>query len=177
MLKGAASGKNQPFPVDQPVNKSSSEISSYECIMLRKIPTACLLLFLFLIIPSGCGRGDGFIRITGTVTLDGEPLMDGSMSFASVDGMTAGAGCPITDGRFEALVPPGRKRVAIQAMKNIGSKKRDEVDGGGTVPVFAPLLKVPKLVEGELTNSYEMEVKPKNGAFHIDLKSEELLGQ
>ncbi|UUO05452.1 hypothetical protein M4951_18980 [Blastopirellula sp. J2-11] len=58
------------------------------------------------------------IEVTGKVTIGGEPLPNGSISFRSdqdiADGMVASA--DIKDGQYAAKVPAGEKKVVIHSV-------------------------------------------------------------
>lgn len=66
--------------------------------------------------------GQQLVEVAGKVTLDGKPLENGNISFQPVDGKTATAEEIIVAGSYKAEVPPGRKRVIIQALKKVGEK-------------------------------------------------------
>ncbi len=63
---------------------------------------SCVFSVLLLILPCiGCGGTDGKLKVSGTVTLKGEPLDDGIIEFSSPEIRT---GANITQGKYE--VPP-----------------------------------------------------------------------
>src|SRR5690242_3556320 len=73
-------------------------------------------VFLILALPTlvGCGRGGATATVSGTVTYEGAPLTNGSVSFAPVDGKGPTNGGPITKGRYRVSdLLPGQKRVEI----------------------------------------------------------------
>ena len=88
---------------------------------------------LALIILVGCG-GEVDSRIpdrdsvTGTVTLDGEALPDGSISFSSAEDSARGirASTSIIDGQYKLLVTPGKKKVKINRLVDISELKTVE---------------------------------------------------
>jgi hypothetical protein len=67
----------------------------------------------------GCGS-NGRSTVEGTVTLNGQPIESGAMSFRPLDGKTPTVGCFITAGRFRLQVPIGSMRVEITAMEKSG---------------------------------------------------------
>jgi hypothetical protein len=80
---------------------------------------------LCLAFAAGCGgersRNAG-ARLEGAVTLDGEPIAEGSLQFAPLE---AGRGSPVAatikDGRYVAsAVPLGKLRVLVSASKKTG---------------------------------------------------------
>lgn len=58
--------------------------------------------------------------MTGAVTLDGQPVAEGNISFDSPDGKS-GAGA-IKGGTYTAEVPAGKKTIRIHATKATGKK-------------------------------------------------------
>jgi hypothetical protein len=71
----------------------------------------------------GCSANSTTGTVTGTVTLDGEPLKTGNIRFDPADGRTSTSDAIIKDGKFTAKVPPGDKRVSISSPKVVGKKK------------------------------------------------------
>ncbi|MDY0166379.1 MAG: hypothetical protein RBS80_07535 [Thermoguttaceae bacterium] len=92
---------------------------------------------------TGCSRGDGRQRVTGRVTLDGQPLPEGAINFRPAPGVSANSsGGPIKAGRFElpadrGLVP-GRYLVTVTAMRETGRMVEDEQMG--TIAETAPVV-------------------------------------
>lgn len=78
---------------------------------------------LVLLFGAGCG---GAIPVQGTVTLDGQPVSDGSISFASADGAGPSFGAAIKEGRFQvpgdAPVTAGAKLVRIRGSIKTGKQ-------------------------------------------------------
>ena len=68
---------------------------------------------------AGCGS-NGRSTVEGMVTLNGQPIESGAMSFRPLDGKTPTVGCFITAGRFRLQVPIGSMRVEITAMEKSG---------------------------------------------------------
>lgn len=101
-----------------------------------------LLGILGLVSLSGCGGTDRQ-SVSGTVTLDGQPLSSGSITFLPTD-KTSAAGSPggvIKDGAFDIPTKagplPGKYKAVIQAMKETG--KNMEGPGGTTIPESVPV--------------------------------------
>lgn len=82
---------------------------------------------------AGCGAGDGMITISGSVTLDGEPVEDGSISLMPINGGSMGGGL-IENGYYTAKSSPGEMAVQIHAHKMVTKKNptREEVERGLT---------------------------------------------
>ncbi|MEX0792679.1 MAG: hypothetical protein WD045_06055 [Pirellulaceae bacterium] len=77
----------------------------------------CLTLALGLF---GCGsRTDGLITISGTVTLDGKPVPEGSVSLMPLDGKGIAGGGTIAHGRYSADSSPGLMAVQINGIEKV----------------------------------------------------------
>jgi len=62
-------------------------------------------------------------RVTGLVTVDGEPAKSGSIAFFPVDGQGSTAGAVIAEGRYETTATFGAMKVEIRVPKVIGQEK------------------------------------------------------
>jgi hypothetical protein len=62
-------------------------------------------------------------RVTGTVSIDGQPAKMGSIAFFPVDGQGATTGGEIIDGQYAADVSLGEMKVEIRVPKVVGHKK------------------------------------------------------
>jgi len=85
----------------------------------------------------GCS-GDGRSEVSGTVKVNGQPVVEGAINFIPIEGNTgAGAGATITDGKYHiprsAGVTPGKNRVELRAFKNTGRKVQDPTGKPGTL--------------------------------------------
>jgi hypothetical protein len=109
-----------------------------------------LLILAMLILPSGCRRTDGVVRIRvrGQVTLNGNPVRDGAISFVPADGKGPTAGAKIVAGLYTAEVPIGSKRVEIISPKVIG--QRAAYDGAADSPMM-------DIVEEQIPLKYNVE--------------------
>ena len=82
----------------------------------------------------GCGpRLPVMVPVSGTVSYDGTPIADGSITFAAGDGSTAPNVLKITKGRYEGMVAVGDKRIEVRAVREA---KRSELLFTG--PVAGP---------------------------------------
>jgi hypothetical protein len=63
----------------------------------------------------GCDSSGGVagVPVTGTVTMDGAPLPNGSIVFLVASGDGTSVTAPIVDGKYKAVVPTGAKKVQI----------------------------------------------------------------
>lgn len=87
---------------------------------------ACLAIgtaLLALVLTGGCG-GDSMdvVKVSGRVTLDGEPIENGTITFVAADGETPTAGSAIKDGTYTVNVPPGEKVVLVLGNKLSGQE-------------------------------------------------------
>jgi hypothetical protein len=99
----------------------------------------------------GCSSDSGKGRVSGTVTLDGQPLASGLIRFVPVDGRTPTADATITDGEFSAEVPVGEKRVSISAPKVVGKRRAYETADSPMIDIVEELLPARYNVASELT--------------------------
>ena len=82
---------------------------------------------------AGCG-GSGRGPVSGTVTLDDQPLEHGVINFRPVEGFSApGSGGVVTGGSFEIPaakgLQPGKYKVTISAFKKTGRMIQDFPNG------------------------------------------------
>jgi hypothetical protein len=97
---------------------------------------ALLLSFLIMLFAVGCGRKTG--TVTGTVTIDGEPLKGGNVTFARNDGQTTMSGTINEDGSYKVEnVPVGTVKVCVEtksmnpALASGGVNRPGARPGGG----------------------------------------------
>ncbi len=100
---------------------------SWKVGSLGSLSVACVILAV-----AGCGRSDGLLTISGTATLDGNPIQDGSVSLMPVDGKGIAGGGTITNGRYTAESSPGQMAVQIYAHEKFEKPNptREEVERG-----------------------------------------------
>jgi hypothetical protein len=79
--------------------------------------------------------------LSGLVTLDGQPLDNGSITFIpeAGDGQTAGATIG-PDGRYRVEVSPTKMKVAIRSAKVVGKRKMYDTPESPLVEIFDDLL-------------------------------------
>lgn len=78
---------------------------------------ACLILVL-----GGCGD-NSMSEVEGTVTVDGEPLAKGGITFVPTDGKSPTAGAEIVNGKYSAKVPVGMMKVSLSGEKVTQTRK------------------------------------------------------
>lgn len=74
---------------------------------------------LCVAVVSGCGGPSPPVTapVSGSVSYDGKPIADGSITFAAMDGSCAPNVLQITEGRYEGRVVVGEKRIEVRAMR------------------------------------------------------------
>lgn len=82
-----------------------------------------MLLALSLLAASGCGSE---AKVSGKVTLDGQPLESGTIMFVPADGKGQPQSGEIKNGQYSVNVEPGSKIVQITSSKVVGQKPRYE---------------------------------------------------
>lgn len=80
-----------------------------------------VLSILLMILTSGC-QEDGKVRVFGTVTLDGQPVSNGSITFEAADGGPGAFSGGIIEGSYELQSTPGSKKVLISAYRPLGAQ-------------------------------------------------------
>jgi hypothetical protein len=111
---------------------------------MRRLAQLCgaLLGGVVLAALAGCG-GDPQNRqaITGEVTLKGQPVEDGIITFAPLDGQQTGEGAQIVNGKYriprEKGLSPGKYRVSIVAgngLSGAGDASPDSPNAGQRQP-------------------------------------------
>ena len=128
--------------------------------MPRLVLTLCLLSVCLL---CGCAdKGPKTYPVSGTVTLDGQPLAEGIVHFRAV---TAGQvdSLPVKDGQFSGLAVVGTRRVEVVAYKMIPVP--GEMGGEVPQPLIAPRFNSMSTLTAEVTaagpNAYEFKVESK----------------
>jgi hypothetical protein len=103
----------------------------------------CLLL-------AGCRGGPGPVAVSGAVTVDGQPLREGSIRFAPADGGTTTQAAHIKDGKFTTLLYRTDYRVQISAPRPKAPAGLDGKGPGGA-PTVEELLPARYNSRSELT--------------------------
>jgi len=124
-------------------------------------------LLIFLAALAGCG--DGKSTVSGTVTLDGQPVPSGSIAFVKQEGGSlVREGAVISGGKFEAAVPPGTYKLELNGQKVVGKRKQKGMDGAEEEVELTDELFPPRYnTQTELTE----EIKPGSNTLKLDLQS------
>ena len=140
----------------------------------RRVSLAVLLFPVFGLVVGCSQSGDELPReaVSGTVTLDGTPVSNGTITFIPDTGVGGGGGT-ITDGAFSipratGLVP-GKFKVAINASEKTATTKPQQVSGTKKEVQFAK-----ELIPTKYNSNTELTAEIKKGGtkdLKFDLKS------
>jgi hypothetical protein len=80
---------------------------------------------IIALVAAGCGGDSGVpemktVPISGTVTLDGQPMADGELTLNNPPHVQMMI--PIAGGKFSGVSPPGKHKVEIRAYKDVTVK-------------------------------------------------------
>ena len=89
--------------------------------IVRRFTTLAMLTLAVTACFSGCGKS-GPMTVSGTVTLNGNPVDMGTVEFMPADGKGEIAVGTIEAGKYTAEVVPGAKKVLIEAQKKLGER-------------------------------------------------------
>ncbi|HEX3150404.1 MAG TPA: hypothetical protein VHR66_20165 [Gemmataceae bacterium] len=107
-------------------------------------------LTVVAIVATGC-QGGSTSTLTGTVTVDGQPLKDGAVRFIPLDPSKGGtAGAVIKDGTFTCQVPVGEMRVEFNGAKVVGKRKAYDTPDSPMVDIVEELLPAKYNTQSEL---------------------------
>lgn len=76
------------------------------------------LIFVCLI---GCAD-DGLVNVAGEVSIDGTPVVQGTISFLPTDSKGATAEAVIKDAAYSVAMPKGEKKVVIRGYQKVGEQ-------------------------------------------------------
>ena len=130
------------------------------------------LLILVACLPLvGCG-GDGAVKVQGSVSFDGKPIQNGSITFEPEDRKGPSQGQAIANGSYTLdgpnKVPPGTKVVRIEAFGPSG--KKTSIAPGSTQMVDAMHQYVPE--KYNLKSELKKTVEPgKDNVIDFDLNA------
>jgi hypothetical protein len=133
------------------------------------------IVALGLSLIAGCGRT---AAVSGSVTYDGQPVANGSITFTPEDGKGPVAGGPITEGKYRIVgVTPGRKIAQIIGVKKVNFAQSHEEAArvakvnaahGDSSGITERADTVPPDAEG---NNRVVDVQPGNTEINFTLKS------
>lgn len=142
---------------------SSSDALDQELLIMHICGHSTIIVTL-AVFTLGCGVADGLTRISGTVSIDGQPAESGTIHFQPVaDSQSKGAGGSINAGAFEVsdrvALKPGEYDIVIQAFKRTGKIFKDPQRGDVPVTVPIDVADSPKRVEVTSENSQALSLE------------------
>lgn len=115
-----------------------------------------------------CGCGDSQANVTGTITMDGQPVPSGSITFVKAEGGQVREGAVIKDGGFQAKLPPGKYKIELSGQKVVGKRTQKGFDGKDEViELTEPLFPERYNTKTELSE----DIKSGANTVKLDLKS------
>lgn len=128
----------------------------------------CCALLILCSFASACSSQTGppTETVSGTVTLDGEPLKIGDIRFRPADGLSSGGAGKIEEGKYSFQTPSALMKVEIMGYREVPGKFT-EPNPGEKVPVMEQVVPEKYNFKSELT----ADVKPGQTEFNFDLTS------
>ena len=114
----------------------------------------------------GCGNSH-LGRVTGTVRMDGEPLVDAMVTFKPQSGIRPAAGRTDEQGRFELIFSRSAKGAALGEHR-VEISTYDEILTDDSTEIVPEVVPARYNTRSELTAT----VKPGQNVFHYDLQSD-----
>ena len=137
--------------------------------------TLAVLSCLLAVMGTGCGApsGPGRVNVYGTITMDGQPVPDGTISFIPARetvGPTAGA--TITKGYYEINQngpTVGKYRIEIKAVRKTGK----QIPAGTPAPPGTMIDEIEHYIPAKYNTKTELEItfKPGSNKANFDLTS------
>jgi len=138
------------------VNNGNNSLSQFVWQTLLASTGLALLLVV------GCSGDATTAKVSGVVSVDGQPAESGSIGFFPVDGKSPTAGAVIEAGRYTAQVPFGKSKVEIRIPKVIGEKKLYDTPDSPVQPVMNETLPPKYNDESELEIEVELGMDEQN---------------
>jgi hypothetical protein len=83
---------------------------------------ACVTTVVLAVLASGCGRQT--VTVSGDVTLDGQPVTKGTITYVPVDTSLPRVEREIVDGKYTAPLPVGAYKVQVSWQRPTGKKRQ-----------------------------------------------------
>lgn len=132
----------------------------------RRQSLVCAWPILAIVLLVGCSES-AMTEVTGRVTFNDKPVEYGVISFWPADGRGPSAQEIIQGGKYALEVPPGAKKVGIEAMEKAGEQP---LPGSDTViPVYKTVS--PERYRKLDQTSLQCEISPQSNVQDFHLKS------
>lgn len=141
---------------------------------MRRTTFYSLIIFTLATVAMGCsGSVDGpkLYSVTGTVTLDGQPIPDASILFKDPTGKNKSYFASVKDGSYSTEMEAGKRQVIITASRKSKDKMVDNAEGTGKEPAMEQYL--PAIYNEKTTLEIDV-VSGGENQFPFDLKSKSL---
>ncbi|WP_437193784.1 hypothetical protein [Planctomicrobium sp. SH527] len=120
--------------------------------MKIRLNIASLFIVTLIVLTQGCGSGSAkpMGTVTGTVSLNGEPLKEGRIIFRDTTGEEASGASKVEGGTYKLMVPPAEMKVEITAYREVPGKFM-ELNPGVKTPVIEQFVPAQYNAKSELT--------------------------
>ena len=136
-------------------------------MLSARVRSIALVFSLSVLLVTGCGGGAG---VSGSVSIDGQPVDGGGIAFLKEGGKEAVATGRVIAGRYELPRNPkmeaGKYTVQITWQKPTGKKVKDESDSGVEVDELAEYIPP----EYNASSKLSVEITSGSNTHNFDLK-------
>lgn len=128
-----------------------------------------LSVLALAIVLTGCGPDDGMVSVSGTITIDGRPVPEGSITFTPLDGKGRPGGGAFENGQFSTRAVPGETAVQIHGHEviKIPNPTKEQVERG--LDTDRKNI-VPSVYNTQ--SKLRVDVSEENNTFNFDLTSD-----
>jgi hypothetical protein len=132
-----------------------------------------VLLWICLLLLSGCGANGGFAPVNGRVLLDGKPVENAAVLFEPETGGMPATGVTNSNGEFSLSTTghgPGAAigKHGVSVSKQVVAQPNRKVEEGEIVPMKH---ETPEKYASPSTSGFSIEVKPGMAAVELQLTS------
>lgn len=131
----------------------------------------------FSLLLAGCGGSDGppTFRVSGKVTLDGQPVNKGQITFKDAAGQTKSMAAEVQNGAYSFLCTAGQKKIEITSLRKVEGKQHkfggnpgDPIGPNNSADIYEEA--IPAVYNTQTTLEQEVKSSGSN-QFNFDLKS------
>ena len=152
------------YPVEIPLTNTPIMTKIYHNYILS------ISLFVLILFVAGCGGGSGLktYRVEGTVTLNGQPVADASLTFYPVSGEHSGYAKTDASGKYklstnagdaEAGIVPGEYTVTISKSESVPTGKTYATEDENGKPITAPEMTLKETLPAQYTKVQSTPLK------------------
>jgi hypothetical protein len=134
--------------------ESSLKLSKLSISAMQPTGNSLAMWLLFVAAMTvGCGRSGDTYLVTGTVTLDSQPIKKGEILFVPEDRRLGPEAGSIVDGKYQCRVKAGKQKVQITASREVPGSMGQGFRGG-------PLLEESVAPEYNTETTLSVDVEP-----------------